>query len=836
MPPVRMLYESEALPTLGRMVITTVKRFLDGIFGTVPTLTNYGTDGNSVPGVDDDTAAFLLWAADINEIGAPGAKTGVRSKIPAGTYVLKRTIDFTRSEHKFDTDGTGSRVYFIPGADAYDQGGKVVGVQGVAQFLARYLSHTITEGDRIVVGTDHYVIDQCRDVPLYPCNATHVGNAVTLSSDMRGTLCDGMEVMVGAYGPYTISGFDTGTGLTCTMVGAAWTDSASVCALSTKTLPGTVSRVGNAGTFTLSLAGKIENGSFLSIDGAGYVVSDFDPVGDPLHATLTKPNAPHDATFANGSSMAGNYYWARLTAVNGGSGTFAATDYIVPHVAAFRWRMPNATPWNGMGSLIGRVAVKPFSIIGTETLNTKIGLDFWDSSHCRVDGCRFDFHGNGALGTAGSTLTESIGIRTTGRETFRARDNDISTGQPIELRALYNEYGTSIDHIKIIDNLLLTQVSTRHAIRFRANAAGGNIRIEGNATPLGRGMVKHDGGGAYCQNVSLFQNRFEQRTDWTGFVIDWAAPTHRMTIDDCNLGGEYNIAAAGGIKLRNVNGVTIKNTLYTGGGTATDPGTGLPTAYKVALDVDATVLEINLEGYQTTDGSTSNISDTHEEMWGMQKSNIGAFAPVGYWNVKPATGDGRFLTLGGAKVEFIDTALNYGEQYQCALSLSSDARFANVNLAFHASKVGPFSVTSITRSGTTATLTTSTPHGAPAGTYSRVSITGADQSAYNGAQTLQRTGTNTWTYEVSGSPASPATGTIVAVINEFTAKWDGIWSNNGTAGLMSYTGKVGAVLDDNSVAEFNMCFQYTSAVLQILCGVHWPPVTILGWVMSSRKG
>lgn len=68
------------------------------------------------------------------------------------------------------------------------------------------------------------------------------------------------------------------------------------------------------------------------------------------------------------------------------------------------------------------------------------------------------------------------------------------------------------------------------------------------------------------------------------------------------------------------------------------------------------------------------------------------------------------------------------------------------------------SVTSLTRSGSTATLTVTSNYR----TGDVVTIAGADQTEYNIAATLTKTGANTYTYTVSGTPDSPATGTITA--------------------------------------------------------------------------
>lgn len=87
------------------------------------------------------------------------------------------------------------------------------------------------------------------------------------------------------------------------------------------------------------------------------------------------------------------------------------------------------------------------------------------------------------------------------------------------------------------------------------------------------------------------------------------------------------------------------------------------------------------------------------------------------------------------------------------------------------------SVTSITRSGSTATVT-HTAHGLVTSQY--VWIVGANEAEYNGVFQVTVTGVNTYTYTVSGTPATPATGTITAtgvIINGTT---------NGS-GVISYT-------------------------------------------------
>lgn len=69
------------------------------------------------------------------------------------------------------------------------------------------------------------------------------------------------------------------------------------------------------------------------------------------------------------------------------------------------------------------------------------------------------------------------------------------------------------------------------------------------------------------------------------------------------------------------------------------------------------------------------------------------------------------------------------------------------------------SITSLTRSGTTATAITATPHGL--GTGMSITISGAVETDYNGIFTIIATGLSTFTYQVDNSPTTPATGTIL---------------------------------------------------------------------------
>lgn len=78
----------------------------------------------------------------------------------------------------------------------------------------------------------------------------------------------------------------------------------------------------------------------------------------------------------------------------------------------------------------------------------------------------------------------------------------------------------------------------------------------------------------------------------------------------------------------------------------------------------------------------------------------------------------------------------------------------------------PFSIASITRVSSTATATSSAPHGLTTGNV--VFVSGAAQAEYNGTFTVTVTSATTFTYTVSGTPATPATGTITAAKTSVT--------------------------------------------------------------------
>ena len=108
------------------------------------------------------------------------------------------------------------------------------------------------------------------------------------------------------------------------------------------------------------------------------------------------------------------------------------------------------------------------------------------------------------------------------------------------------------------------------------------------------------------------------------------------------------------------------------------------------------------------------------------------------------------------------TVVNAVEVKLTVLNASTSAALQNARVLLEAGSGGPLpyqAPVTITRASTTATVA-HTAHGLATG--NKVVIRGAAQQEYNGVYTITVTGANAYTYTVSGTPATPATGTIVS--------------------------------------------------------------------------
>ena len=102
-----------------------------------------------------------------------------------------------------------------------------------------------------------------------------------------------------------------------------------------------------------------------------------------------------------------------------------------------------------------------------------------------------------------------------------------------------------------------------------------------------------------------------------------------------------------------------------------------------------------------------------------------------------------------------------------------------------------FSVTLITRTLSVATVTTAAVHSMDS--TNMIEISGANETAYNGTFQITVTGASTFTYVVTGTPDTPATGTIVYKKN--------IRYNGTLAGTVGADGLIGKSLQFNGTSD-----------------------------------
>lgn len=114
-----------------------------------------------------------------------------------------------------------------------------------------------------------------------------------------------------------------------------------------------------------------------------------------------------------------------------------------------------------------------------------------------------------------------------------------------------------------------------------------------------------------------------------------------------------------------------------------------------------------------------------------------------------------------------------------------------------------FTITALTSTGSTATATAA---GHNLATGVTITVAGANESEYNGSFVVTVTGPNTFTYSISGSPASPATGSITGSFNGAVASFEstgaGASLNLTSGALLSITSPLAGV-DDAAYTRFD---------------------------------
>ncbi|MCK5641924.1 MAG: hypothetical protein KAJ19_14065 [Gammaproteobacteria bacterium] len=158
-----------------------------------------------------------------------------------------------------------------------------------------------------------------------------------------------------------------------------------------------------------------------------------------------------------------------------------------------------------------------------------------------------------------------------------------------------------------------------------------------------------------------------------------------------------------------------------------------------------TLTDVTFSGYNAADGQ--NDSAIHFKR------------TTGTVNLTISGGTTPSYRTDGATINIISGAVTVAVKAQ----EPDGTAIQNARVILHASDgTGPFpfeETVTITRAGAVATVS-HTSHGMA--TNDKVMINGADQPEYNGVFQITVTGANSYTYTVSGTPATPATGTIDA--------------------------------------------------------------------------
>jgi len=132
-----------------------------------------------------------------------------------------------------------------------------------------------------------------------------------------------------------------------------------------------------------------------------------------------------------------------------------------------------------------------------------------------------------------------------------------------------------------------------------------------------------------------------------------------------------------------------------------------------------------------------------------------AFANGNIYDASGTTATLVFSGLSNAKWQYVNMTTAGGNFIIACNGVDPTLIYDGTSWAYMATTQTAQTISSITRVGTLATLTTAVAHGLITG--NRVSISGATSSEYNGTFVITKTGANTFTYTMLTTPAANAT-------------------------------------------------------------------------------
>jgi hypothetical protein len=132
-----------------------------------------------------------------------------------------------------------------------------------------------------------------------------------------------------------------------------------------------------------------------------------------------------------------------------------------------------------------------------------------------------------------------------------------------------------------------------------------------------------------------------------------------------------------------------------------------------------------------------------------------AFAGTKIYDASTSTATVVFDGLSSSKMQFVNFTNTAGSWIVACNGQDPTVVYDGTRWFFLATTSTAQTISTITRVGTTATLTTASPHGLVTG--NEVVISGATSSEYNGTYVITRTGASTFTYVMATTPAANAT-------------------------------------------------------------------------------
>jgi hypothetical protein len=210
--------------------------------------------------------------------------------------------------------------------------------------------------------------------------------------------------------------------------------------------------------------------------------------------------------------------------------------------------------------------------------------------------------------------------------------------------------------------------------------------------------------------------------------------------------------------------LTASVTAPIGGWNARDSVAAMPPTDAVTLtNLYPTPTDVTLrKGYSKASIGITGTVDTVMNYAGATTQKLFAAAGTAIYNCDTATATNVY-TITNDRFQYVNISNPAGNFLVACNGTDPTLIYDGTNWIKMATTGTAASISSITKSGTTATLTTATPHGLATG--NQITVSGALPSAYNGSFVITVTGASTLTYTMASTPATNATVVGTYLVN-----------------------------------------------------------------------